>query len=215
MEIDHLFIFSNNEGSEADQLLKFGLTEGSSRRHPGQGTRNRKFYFENFFLEVLGVVDQKEIQSELTANTRLWERSQFESNDYSPFGLCLDNSESSDPLFLQSQVYQPSYFPKGMSINFITNSNRPELPWTFRLPYRDQKNVHQEPTVHANGIKKLTSTRFEYSAEEEANAFTKHFEDLDNIAFIKGDRNHLNLEFDYCRQQKRALFEDLSLTIHY
>ncbi|MEM9673575.1 MAG: hypothetical protein ACFB15_16700 [Cyclobacteriaceae bacterium] len=77
MEIDHIFIFSANQGQEGDQLLDFGLTEGSSRVHPGQGTTNRKFYFENFFLEILYVINKQEIISELTAPTHLWERSQF------------------------------------------------------------------------------------------------------------------------------------------
>ncbi|MFK7787387.1 MAG: hypothetical protein AB8B56_19845 [Crocinitomicaceae bacterium] len=38
MEVDHIFIFLDNQGKEADELLEFGFTEGSSRRHPGQGT---------------------------------------------------------------------------------------------------------------------------------------------------------------------------------
>jgi len=72
MEIDHIFIFSKNDGKEADKLVEFGLTEGSNRIHPGQGTTNRKFYFENFFLEVLWVIDETEIRSDLTSKTKLW-----------------------------------------------------------------------------------------------------------------------------------------------
>ena len=41
LNIDHIFIFSNKGGKEADELVEFGLTEGSSRLHPGQGTTNR------------------------------------------------------------------------------------------------------------------------------------------------------------------------------
>ena len=88
-QIDHIFIFSSCEGKEADELVQFGLTEGSSRIHPGQGTMNRKFYFENFFLEILWVYNQAETQSEQTIATKLWERSNFQTNNYSPFGLCL------------------------------------------------------------------------------------------------------------------------------
>ena len=62
MEIDHIFIFSNNSGKEAKNLIEFGLTEGSSRVHKEQGTKNRKFYFENFFLEILWVINEEEIQ---------------------------------------------------------------------------------------------------------------------------------------------------------
>ena len=77
-------------------------------------------FFENFFLEVLWVIDETEIRSELTSKTKLWERSQFNKNNFSPFGLCLVNSKMTDKLFEQSQIYQPNYFPKGMSIDIIT-----------------------------------------------------------------------------------------------
>lgn len=50
MEVDHLFVFSNRQGREADELVAFGLAEGSNRIHLGQGTCNRKLYFENRFL---------------------------------------------------------------------------------------------------------------------------------------------------------------------
>src|SRR4051794_34154336 len=55
MDIDHIFIFTDNKGRIADELVSFGLTEGSSRVHQGQGTTNRTFSFENFFLEIVWV----------------------------------------------------------------------------------------------------------------------------------------------------------------
>ena len=57
MEINHIILFSKMQGQEADELHNFGLTEGSHRIHPGQGTRNRKFYFANFFLEIVWVAE--------------------------------------------------------------------------------------------------------------------------------------------------------------
>ena len=109
MEVDHIFIFSNNRGKEASDLIEFGLTEGSNRLHSGQGTTNLKFYFDNFFLEILWVVNEDEIQGELTEKTKLWERSQFEKNGNSRFGLCLVNSKSTDNLFEKSEIYKPNY----------------------------------------------------------------------------------------------------------
>ena len=85
MEVDHIFIFSNKNGKEFDTLVDFGFTEGSSRLHSGQGTMNRKLYFENFFLQILWVVSETEIQSDITSKTKLWERSQFKKNQYSPY----------------------------------------------------------------------------------------------------------------------------------
>ncbi|MFP2996816.1 hypothetical protein ABN763_12940 [Spongiivirga sp. MCCC 1A20706] len=217
MEIDHIFIFSNNGGKEADKLVEFGLTEGSSRIHPGQGTTNRKFYFENFFLEILWVIDESEIRNELTAKTTLWERSQFEKNNNSPFGLCLVNSKLTDKLFEQSEVYQPNYFPKGMSIDMITNEKKPYLPWTFRLPYRDKKKAYNEPTDHNNGIRKLTQAEFEVEVplNKSDNEFKSYFESAENIDFKNGQRNHLTLEFDTNSQLKVIEFKELNLTIRY
>ena len=80
MEVDHIFILLNNQVNEADELVNFGLTEGSNRAHLGQGIRNRKFYFENFYLEIAWVSNQSELASELTAQTRLWERANQKIN---------------------------------------------------------------------------------------------------------------------------------------
>lgn len=33
MDIDHIFIFTNDKGKVADELVAFGLTEGGSRIH--------------------------------------------------------------------------------------------------------------------------------------------------------------------------------------
>ena len=33
MEVDHIFIFSDNQGKEAQELIDFGFTEGDSRIH--------------------------------------------------------------------------------------------------------------------------------------------------------------------------------------
>ena len=215
MEIDHIFIFSNNRGKEANELIEFGLTEGSSRLHSGQGTTNRKFYFDNFFLEILWVLNEDEIQSELTAKTKLWERSQFDKNGKSRFGLCLVNSESTDSLFEISEVYEPNYFPKGMSIEIITNEENPNLPWTFRLPYRGVKKENNEPIVHLNGIKSLTKVEFEIQTDSEKTNFENAFKNAENIEFTKSNGLSLILEFDKNTQGKTKEFSELNLKITY
>ncbi|WP_405207359.1 hypothetical protein [Aquimarina sp. LLG6339-5] len=215
MEIDHIFIFSNNRGKEANELIEFGLTEGSSRLHSGQGTTNRKFYFDNFFLEILWVLNEDEIQSELTAKTKLWERSQFDKNGKSRFGLCLVNSESTDSLFEISEVYEPNYFPKGMSIDIITNEENPNLPWTFRLPYRGVKKENNEPIEHLNGIKSLTKVEFEIQTDSEKTNFENAFKNVENIEFTKSNGLSLTLEFDKNAQGKTKEFSELNLKITY
>ncbi len=61
--IDHIFIFTHDQGKIAEQLIDFGLSEGSSRINTGQGTANRKFYFHNFFLEILWVQNEADFKS--------------------------------------------------------------------------------------------------------------------------------------------------------
>jgi hypothetical protein len=53
VEIDHVFIGCRPGAPEADSMLKRGFVEGSPNTHPGQGTANRRFFFDNFMLELL------------------------------------------------------------------------------------------------------------------------------------------------------------------
>ncbi len=215
MLVDHIFIFSTQTGKEADDLVRFGFTEGSSRVHSGQGTMNRKFYFENFFLEILWVHDKTEIQNDVTAPTKLWERSQFAINDYSPFGLCFVNTEATDLLFQEAKQYQPNYFPKGMSIDIITNEAQPQLPWTFRLPYRGTQQKTTEPINHINNIQQLTNIVFEVADASLENSFVKTIEKNSYVHFKASHKNHLTLEFDQNKQGKQQEFPALQVTIVY
>lgn len=214
MQIDHIFVFSKNKGIEADELVKFGFQEGSSRIHQGQGTTNRKFYFENFFLEILWVCNEKEIKSEPLAKTELWERSKFETSGYSPFGLCLKNTEDTDKIFRRSQVYQPAYFLKGFSIDFISSDKKKELPWLFRLPFRDKQNQSDEPIDHKNQIKKLTKAIFGLTNPKISEELVSVFQSAD-IDFQMSDELFLTLEFDNCKLGSEHLFKDFPLLIKY
>lgn len=52
-EPDHLFIWVSPGGEEASGLTALGLTEGPANAHLGQGTACRRFFFANFYLELL------------------------------------------------------------------------------------------------------------------------------------------------------------------
>lgn len=215
MEIDHIFIFSRNKGEEANELVEKGFVEGSSRIHPGQGTRNRKFYFENFFLEILWVVNEWEIQDARTRNTRLWERSQFEKNAHSPLGVCLLNTPKSDSLFSQALPYQPIYFPGGMPIDFLPHIGSEYLPWTFRLPFKGKLKKVDEPRNHANGIASLTEASFGIPEVGLNTPFVSAFEYEDQLSFYSSQKIDLRLVFDQNRQKKQMVFKSLPLIIHY
>lgn len=215
MQIDHIFIFSNNDADEADELVKAGFTEGSRRLHPGQGTANRKFYFENFFLEILYVTNEHELANGPAAQIGLAELSNFQSNHRSRFGLCLVNSPATDNLFKNALDYQPSYFPEGKAIKVINNQEKPYLPWTFRLPFKSQNKATEEPMSHENGIHKLTKAIFGISDMTSQVDFIKAFDSHAQIDFESSHSNRLKLVFDEGQQGKEMLFKSLDLLIAY
>jgi hypothetical protein len=214
MTPDHIFIFTDQQGKIGDQLVEFGLKEGSNRVHVGQGTTNRKFYFENFFLEILWVHDETEINSEPIKPTGLWQRANYQSNDFSPFGLCIVNTDKTDRLFENAFKYQPAYFPEGMTIDILKNEFQPNFPWTFRLPFKGQKKNEIEPINHENGIYQLTKVDFYIENIIDEN-FMQSFLGQERINFIKTDKTWLNLTFDDAKQGLEKDFEEFKLTIKY
>lgn len=214
MNIDHIFIFTDDNGKIADDLVDFGLTEGSNRIHVGQGTTNRKFYFDNFFLEILWVHNLNEITSDKTKPMGLWQRAEYKTNHFSPFGLCIVNSDDTETIFKKAFKYQPDYFPQGMGIDIIKNEDQIDLPWTFRLPFKGQKKAEHEPTKHKNEISVLTKVIFEYKSISE-NTFLDHFKNQNDIQFLESSRHWINLIFDNRKQGKKQDFEKLKLTIEY
>jgi hypothetical protein len=214
MEVDHIFIFSDKQGNEADELIDFGFTEGSSRVHVGQGTTNRKFYFENFFLEILWVINESEIKSHSVAPTKLWERSNFAKNGISPFGLCLVNTDDTNVLFENSLKYQPDYFPKGLEIEVLTNEKNSYLPWTFRLPFKSKKKKTTEPIIHKNGISALTKVEFGILFSDQ-NDYLLNLVGEKSISFNQNLAHNLTLIFDDNKRNKTKIFDTLPLIIKY
>ena len=52
LTLDHAFIWVSRGGKEADALVEAGFTEGPANTHPGQGTANRRFFFNTFMLNT-------------------------------------------------------------------------------------------------------------------------------------------------------------------
>jgi hypothetical protein len=74
LALDHAFIMCSIGAPEGEALVERGFVEGSRNVHPGQGTANRRFFFENFMLELVWVDKPEEAQNAQTRRTRLWER---------------------------------------------------------------------------------------------------------------------------------------------
>jgi hypothetical protein len=97
LELDHLFVLASPGAPEAERLRALGLSEGSRNVHPGQGTANRRFFFENAMLELIWVENAEQARSSLVAPTRLWERARWRESGALPFGICLRDSAGGPP----------------------------------------------------------------------------------------------------------------------
>ena len=217
MEVDHIIIFSDNRGNEAEELVKFGLIEGSNRIHPGQGTRNRKFYFENFFLEIVWVHDKKEIMSVLTAPTRLWERADHRKNGCSPPLGCVWPIPGimmvcSKDAFSIARAICPR---ESRSISSLTSSN-PACPGPVASePNEPNEEKPEEPTDHEVGIRRLTKIIYEIPLKSFHNRFTDLPSRKSKIVFENAEHYGLTLEFDHCKTGLSRQFSTVPLLIKY
>lgn len=117
--LDHIFVCTPVGAPESQALLDAGFIEGSRNVHPGQGTSNRRFFFEHGFLELLWVHDESEATSACTGPTCLWERWSMRDGQANPFGICFSlKSETELALPFPSWAYEPVYLPKGKRIHF-------------------------------------------------------------------------------------------------
>jgi hypothetical protein len=155
VELDHLFVCTVPGAPEAEQLVRFGLREGPSNQHPGQGTANRRFDFANAMIELLWVSDAREARSECTRRTSLWERWSGRESKASPFGICVrpsdaQNAESPFPAW----EYRPAYLPDPLVMH-IAETGLEEPMWVH-LSFARRTDREQRFVEHAIGIREIT-----------------------------------------------------------
>ena len=134
MELDHLFVFLDENSPEAERLRDGGLTESFRREHQGQGTANQCFCFDDFYLELLWVTDAEALEREPTRRTGLLERSNWRETVASPFGLSWRLDDKKDEPAGGFWDYKPAYLPNGGAIPVALESGDPRQPFLFQSP---------------------------------------------------------------------------------
>lgn len=129
MELDHIFVFCKPDDGYEQWLKSFGFVETYRRQHPGQGTENICFCFENAFIELLWVNDEQETRSPLIARTGLYERSLHRDFATCPFGISWRGKSG-----IATWPYRPPYLPPQMAIDVATDGDDPTQPMMFRSP---------------------------------------------------------------------------------
>lgn len=159
-EIDHIFVLTDTDAPSAGALLRLGLTEGPPNRHAGQGTANRRFFFDNAMLELLWVENVDEASNPATRPLRLADRWIERSTTASPFGICLRPSDADTVLPpFGSYEYRPSFFPAGLVAHICQGTSLAEPLWFFiarsRLPHALPS--HRGPASwHRIGVESIT-----------------------------------------------------------
>ncbi len=187
-KINHIFIFCDNHDEVAQEFIDFGFVEGSNRVH-----------------------NVTEVTNNITAPTKLYERSKYSENGYSPFGLCLKYAVEDNELFTNAIVYEPTYLPKSMFIEVLTNEKAPSLPWTFRWHSGQIAKQVDEEKIRE---KTLTKVYFGVQKEDIESYYIKYFKS-DNIVFEVRENISLSLEFNHAKEKKSYEFLSIPLSIEY
>jgi hypothetical protein len=192
LEVDHAFI---TQAPEGDALLRAGFVEGSSNTHPGQGTANRRFFFDNFMLELIWVADPAEAMSEQTRRTRLWER-WSRRDSCSPFGIVFRAAGDQDAAApFATWAYHPSYLPKGLSIQIAegTALHEPEL---FYLPFLKMPGIRRgEPLHHAAPIRRMSGLRIGVPRLPELSSASRIVESQGLLKYFQSEKPILEILF--------------------
>jgi hypothetical protein len=196
--LDHVFICCSTEAPEAAALARIGLKEGSPNTHPGQGTANRRFFFENAYLELLWVSDPEEAQGELARPTRLWERWSKRQGGACPFGVVLRPGAEAgdrDPPFA-TWSYHPPYLPPGLAIEVALGTPLGE-PGFFYLRFaRRPDDARREPITHAIPLTPITGVSIGIPAPGSRSTVALSVEATGVVSFSSTDEYVMTLAFD-------------------
>ncbi|RLM49903.1 VOC family protein [Halorubrum sp. Atlit-28R] len=192
VEIDHIFLMTTPGAPAADEFVDEGITEGASRVHPGQGTANRRFVFDNVMFEFLWVHDTDEAGSDLVRPTHLLERWRQRDTGGSPFGLCFRPAPqtSGTPPFT-TWGYEPPYLPADLDIKVADNAPNLGEPFLFFLPWAQPPDG---PSSHDAGMRTLTEIIVHTPASNLPSDALRSINRL--IRLENAESHHMTLVFD-------------------
>ncbi|AFY96352.1 VOC family protein [Chamaesiphon minutus] len=200
-EFDHLFICTDLGASVAARLVALGLVEGSANTHPGQGTANRRFFFDNAMLELLWVDNEAAAYSPPIARTRLWERWLNRTNGACPFGICLRPVPSEEgSVAFSSWAYHPPYLPTTVAIAVGTNSENLTEPMLFQISFGQRPDGYiaqkAQPLNHPLGIREITRVELVTPYADRLSPELQTLVETDRIELRSGTEYIIELGFD-------------------
>ena len=132
LELDHVFVWVEKGAPEAGLLVDAGFKEGEPNVHPGQGTANRRFFFNGLMLELIWVAEPHQVQDPGIAPARFLERWQGRRKNTSPFGLVFRSGGGRLPFDVLD--FTPPYLPPGLKFAMGSNAGELAEPLIFVMP---------------------------------------------------------------------------------
>ncbi|EHO77443.1 hypothetical protein [Fusobacterium ulcerans] len=200
MEVDHIYICTDYKAPVGDLLKEFGLIEGTSNIHPGQGTANRRFFFHNFMLELLWIENLKEVKSDLTKPMRLFERCSKKDKNISPFGIGFrPTTEKDEKALFPVWDYHPIYLPDFLKIQ-VADSTPLSEPMFFYLSFAGRQDKYPleklENMKHKLPLKEVTEVKMHINKKENFSEAAEIINKTNSLILIKDNENYLELTFD-------------------
>jgi hypothetical protein len=196
--LDHVFMLVSEGAPEADELVRFGLTEGSRNVHPGMGTANRRFFFDNAMLELLYVQDPAEAQSEPIRPAGIWERACYRESGAAPFALNIRRSVADAPIPFETFDWAPPFLPAGVVLpagRTVPNVEPFVFVARFGLRPHPFTEDRPEPIEHPAGLRRVSGVRISYHQPGPPSAPLQELTRLGIASFAEGEPL-LELTFD-------------------
>ena len=236
-ELDHVFICTDIGASVAQRLNAFGLVEGSGNVHPGQGSANRRFFFNNLMLELLWVHDLTEASSQPIDLAQRWQH----RHTHCPFGVCLRPQKDSEHSALERRQndrrqhhqpeieasegppfpfwhYRPPYLPSTLSITVAHNTGNLAEPMLFYLAFGQRPDqlpaAKHQPLEHASPLREVTRLALTLPPVQQPSEALQVLLDQHLVSLEAGSGYRMTLGFDGERSgQQMAFTPELPLVL--
>ncbi len=212
--LDHVLICSAVGAPEAEALIEAGLREGSRNTHAGQGTANRRFFFEDNYLELIWVADPQEAQSEKALPTRLWSRWSGRGVQCCPFGIALRSDDGGAPPFAIWNYY-PDWLPGGLCLSIAEGVPLHE-PEIFHLGFAKGPTwSSQEPADHRIPVRSIQKIGVELPGNHPRSPASLEVERAGVVSFETSRRWFLEIVFDETGRQTLDFSPRLPLSFRF
>ncbi len=204
--LDHFVLICDRGAPQADGLAQLGLLEGSGNVHHAQGTANRRFFFNNAYLELLWVDDLNEARQEPAFRTRLWERWLRRHDGACPFGIALRPDEPADAGALPpfpTWAYHAPYLPAPVSIGIALATPLIEPEFLYMNFATSPQSKAREPLEHPLGLRELTHVRIASPGGAQSQA-AKITATLGIASFVEADDYVTEFFFDHAAKGEAA-----------